>query len=209
MFKVDSEYDKAKVLHYLRGRAGLSMRLIRKLKNEKNGIQLNGLHVKTIDLIKTGDTITINIPDDASSLEPLDYDIDVLYMDDDLLIVDKPALLPVHPSHNHQGNTLANAVAWHLKKEGKSSVFRAIGRLDKGTSGIVICALNSFSASKLSGKIKKEYIAIAKGVMHNRGTIDAPIIRPDPTKTYRTVGEVGESAVTKWERMYGNDELTF
>jgi len=207
-FYVKNEYDNREVLHYLRGCAGLSVRLVRSLKQVDNGILLNGIPARTVDTIKAGDKITINIPEDEIIVQPTEYTINVLYEDDDIIVVDKPALLPMHPSHNHQGDTLANAVSWHLAKKGKSSTFRAIGRLDKGTSGIVICALNSFAAAKLSGKIKKEYTAIATGVLQGSGTIDKPIFRPDPIKTLRAVGEDGDRAVTHWQVIDGNNEMT-
>ncbi|NCC86718.1 MAG: RluA family pseudouridine synthase [Clostridia bacterium] len=207
-FYVGNEYDNKEVLHYLRGCAGLSVRLIRSLKQFDNGILLNDIHARTVDKIKAGDKITINIPDDDIIAQPSEHTIFVMYEDEDIIVVDKPALLPMHPSHNHQGDTLANAVSWHLAKEGKGSTFRAIGRLDKGTSGIVICALNSFAAAKLSGKIKKEYTAIATGVLQGKGTIDKPIFRPDPIKTLRAVGEEGDRAVTHWQVVGGNDKMT-
>lgn len=207
-FVVNEEYDNRKVLHFLRGSAGLSQRLIRSLKSVDNGILLNDLHARTVDKIKLGDRITINLPDDEVSASPTNYKIDVLYEDDDLLIVNKPPWLPMHPSHNHQGDTLANAVAWHLKNENKFSTFRAIGRLDKGTSGVVICALNSYSAHKLSGNFKKEYKAIATGVLEGNGTIDLPIYRPHPNKTYRAVGETGDRAITHWTALKTKNNKT-
>ncbi len=207
-FLVENEYDNRKVLHFLRGSAGLSVRLVRSLKQVDNGILLNGIPARTVDTIRLGDKITINIPDDDVIAKPTQYEIDVLYEDEDLLVVNKPAWLPMHESHNHQGDTLANAVSWHLQKEGKSSTFRAIGRLDKGTSGIVVCALNSYVAASLSGKIKKQYIAIAQGILKGSGTIDKPIYRPDPQKTLRAAGKEGERAVTHYEVIDCNNEMT-
>ena len=93
-------------------------------------------------------------------------------------------------------------------KEGKECVFRSVGRLDKGTSGIVVCALNKFSAAKLSGKIYKEYLAVAGGEFYGDGVIDKPIIRPDPMKTLRDVGVGGERAVTHWESLKVKDGCT-
>ena len=134
-------------------------------------------------------------------VEPLKIPLEVLFEDDDLLIINKPAGLANHPSHNHQGDTLANAVAYHLKSNGKSSVFRSVGRLDKGTSGIVICALNKLTAGVLSGKIYKEYEAICEGELTGSGVIDRPIYRPDPIITVRTVDERGERAITEWKAL--------
>lgn len=202
-FTIPEEYNGKKVLAFLKGEAKASARLITKLKHYDDGILLNGEHIRTVDVLKTGDVLSITVPADReeniSAVEPLEYDLKVLYEDDDLLIIDKPAGLPLHPSHNHQGDTVANAVAYHLKKQGKSAVFRSIGRLDRGTSGIVVCALNRFTAGVLNGKIYKEYMAVCEGIYEGEGIIDKPIYRPDPIKTFRTVDERGEPAVTEWK----------
>ena len=159
---------------------------------------LNGKSARTIDIIHVGDTITINIPEDDTSSVPSDFPLDVIYEDEDLLIINKPPMLAMHESHNHQGDTLANAVAGYLTKKGKSAAFRAIGRLDKGTSGIVVCALNTHIAARLSGNIKKQYLALVTGEYTEDGTINKPIYRPDPMKTYRTADDRGDYAVTHY-----------
>lgn len=209
-YKISSEYDGKTVLQFLKNRVGASARLIRNLKNIEKGITLNGEHIRTVDLMREGDILALKLPDDsgddAQIVEPLDFHITVLYEDEDLLIVDKPAGIALHPSHNHQGDTLANAVSHYLLKKGKKAVFRSVGRLDKGTSGIVICALNKFSAAKLQGKkIYKEYMAVAEGFYEGKGVIDRPIYRPDPIITVRTVDSRGERAVTEWSAVkHGN-----
>lgn len=157
-----------------------------------------------------GDILEINLPTDKkeSISIPVEMPLDIIYEDDDILVLNKPAMLAVHESHNHLGDTLSNAVAFHLKKEGKPSVFRAVGRLDKGTSGLMVCALNRYAASRLSGKIKKQYLAIATGVYEGEGTIDAPIYRPDPILTVRTVDERGEKAITHWKALKNDGKNT-
>ena len=204
-FVIPCEYDGSKVLYFLKGKAGLSSRMIRSLKLVENGIMLNGEHTRTVDPIKEGDHLTINIPDDEveEGLENYDGhdfgDLQILYEDDDLIVVNKPAMLAVHPSHNHQGDTLANLIAAYLLAKGRPATFRAVGRLDKGTSGIVVCALNAFAANKLQGHIEKTYFAIPSGIFLEDGVIEAPIFRPDPIKTFRTVDERGDFALTKYE----------
>ena len=184
-FTVTNEYDNKKVVHFLRGSAQLSARLIGTLKRVEDGILLNGSHIRTIDSIKAGDVITVNIPDDETAAEPISIPLDILFEDADLIAVNKSPFLAMHPTHNHQGDTLANAIAWHLADMGNNTAFRAIGRLDKGTSGVVICALNKYAAARLTGSIKKEYLAIAEGVFEGEGTIDMPICRPNPMQTVR------------------------
>ena len=201
-FTVPAEYNDKKVAHFLRGSAQLSSRLVNSLKRAENGILLNSSHARTIDIIKTGDTLTVNIPDDELSPEPKYYPLEILYEDTDILAVNKPPFLAMHPTHNHQGDTLANAVAWHLaRKGGSAAAFRAIGRLDKGTSGVVVCALNRYAASRLTGHIKKQYLAVVQGEFAGNGTIDSPIGRPDPMKTLRACGAGGDKAVTHWRSL--------
>lgn len=208
-YAIPSEYSSKRVLDFLK-HLGFSHRLITKLKQTPDGILLNGEHIRTIDLMCEGDILEINLPTDKkeSISIPVEMPLDIIYEDDDILVLNKPAMLAVHESHNHLGDTLSNAVAFHLKREGKPSVFRAVGRLDKGTSGLMVCALNRYAASRLSGKIKKQYLAIATGIYEGEGTIDTPIYRPDPILTVRTVDERGERAITHWKALKNDDENT-
>lgn len=207
-YTIPEEYDGKKVIAYLRGEAKISARLIKSLKRVENGITLNGEHIRTVDILHVGDKLKIEIPCPDGDIEPINIPIDVIYEDNDLIAVNKSPFLACHPTHNHQGDTLANALAYHLKKEGKQSVFRAVGRLDKGTSGIVICALNKHSAAKIPQTVEKEYIAVVSGKTEKFGTIDKPIYRPDPMKTIRAVGEQGDRAVTHWETLATNGECS-
>lgn len=207
---VDDKYDGKKVIDYLIKELNCSHRLIAKLKKEPDGITVNGEHIRTIDIIHKGDRLSITMPEDKkeSISVPTQMNLNIIYEDDDLLVVNKPPMLAVHESHNHLGDTLSNAVAYHLEREGKSSVFRAVGRLDKGTSGLMVCALNRYTASKLSGKVYKEYLAVADGVFEGSGTIDEPIYRPDPIITLRKVDQRGEKAVTNWTALKTDGECT-
>ncbi len=206
-YTIGDDFDGKKILQYLRGEAKLSAKLVRTLKHYDDGITLNGAHARTIDILHKGDVLAVTLPDGESEIEAVKMKIDIVYEDDDIVIINKDPFLAMHPSHNHQGDTLANALTYHLQKQGKPTVFRAVGRLDKGTSGLVVCALNSYSADRISTNTEKEYLAIVTGKTE-KGTIDAPIIRPDPIKTYRAVGEGGMEAVTHYEKIKGNDDLT-
>lgn len=200
-FVIDEAYNGKKVNAYLRSSARLSARLVNSLKRVENGITLNGVHTRTVDILHTGDLLCVNIPDDSNQIEPVEYPLDIVYEDDDVLLINKPAGLAMHPTHNHQGDTLANAVAAYFFKQGKNVTFRAVGRLDKSTSGLVLVALNKMAASKLSGEFHKVYYAVVGGEYHGKGTINKPIYRPDPMKTLRAVGETGDTAVTHWEAL--------
>jgi len=207
---ISENFDSKKVLDFLKRGNGYSHRMITKLKNKPDGLLLNGEHIRTIDLLHTGDMLTVNLPDDSEEKITVatEMPLDILYEDDDLIIVNKPPTLAVHESHNHVGDALSNALAHHLKNEGKDCAFRAVGRLDKGTSGIVVCALNKYCAAKLSGKVYKEYLAVASGVFEGEGTVDAPIYRPDPIITKRVVDGRGERAVTHWAAIRNDGKNT-
>ncbi|MBQ2842509.1 MAG: RluA family pseudouridine synthase [Clostridia bacterium] len=197
-FTVTPEYDGRKTVHFLRGGCGFSARV---MKRVKYSLVCNGKPLRTIDIVKAGDVISVTIPDDDALPEALCAEINVVYEDDDILVVNKSPFMAMHPTHNHQGDTLANAVTAYLAQKGKNAAFRAVGRLDKGTSGLVVCALNKLSASKLAGGVQKEYYALVKGKLEGEGRMDVPIYRPDPMKTLRACSyELGvEPAVTNWK----------
>ena len=197
-YPIDARFDGKKLYSFLKSEAKLSSKLIRSLKQSENGLLINGAHARTIDLLRAGDVVSVTIPDDANPAKPGLALPEILFADDDLLVVNKPALMPIHESHNHQGDTLQNSVALWLQTQGRSGAFRAVGRLDKGTSGVVVCALNAHAAARLSGKPEKTYLAIATKPFTGSGTIDAPIYRPDPMKTLRAVDPRGDRAVTHW-----------
>lgn len=205
---VPDEFDGEKVNMFLRGGIGLSYRTVRSLKQIRGSMLLDGEPIRTIDPLTKGSTLTVIIPDDKSTAEPQKAEFEVIYEDEDILVINKPAGLAMHPTHNHQGDTLANAVAYYLTQKGKDAVFRVAGRLDKGTSGLIVCALHKMAASKLNASFDKTYTAIVEGDYNGKGTINLPIIRPDPMKTLRAVGEGGEEAVTHWTALGNRNGLT-
>lgn len=206
---IPEEYDCQKVISYLKGKEKISARLLRTLKQKPCGITLNGNHIRTIDTIHKGDILTIDIPCPDGEIEGVKMDLDIIYEDDDIIAVNKSPFLACHPTHNHQGDTLANGIVYQLQQKNMPTMFRAVGRLDKGTSGIVLCALNKHSAALIPKTVKKEYFAVVNGTLPLTGTIDAPIYRPDPMKTIRAVGENGDNAITHWEVIKQNDKISY
>ena len=207
---VGQESDGQKLKVWLRGTLQLSCRSLVILKNDPRGLLRNGQPVRTIDPVHAGDVITVTFPDENNGILPTDGTLlNVVYEDSDLLVVNKPAGLAVHPTHNHQGDTLANQAAAYYA--GKNVVFRAVGRLDKCTSGLILLALNRHAASFLPDRVQKEYLAVAGGVFHGNGVIDRNIYRPDPMKTVRAVSRDnsrGETAVTHWEALAADGRRT-
>lgn len=205
VYIIPPEYGGKKLIAFLRGAVGVSVRTMAKLKADPEGLMRNGEHIRTIDLLRAGDELRIRMPEEKGGIAPaLPVDLDVVYEDADVLLINKPGNLAVHPTHNHQGDTLANQVAGYLAAKGSAGVFRAVGRLDKTTSGLVLCALNKHAAFRLSGNYEKEYLALVAGAFRGTGTIDRPIYRPDPGKTLRAAGDHGDPAVTHWECLASN-----
>ncbi len=208
-FVIPPEFDGEKLIAFLRGRVGVSVRTLNKLKADPEGLLLNGEHIRTVDPVHTGDVLTVRMPREACGIAPGEHaGLRIVYEDDDVLLIDKPGDLAVHPTHNHQGDTLANQVAGYLAANSKTAVFRAVGRLDKTTSGLVLCALNKHAAYRLSDAYEKEYLAVAQGALTGSGTVDTPIYRPDPNKTLRAAGDHGDPAVTHWQALASNGSLT-
>ena len=185
-----------------------SSRLICELRREEQGIFLNGEKAKTNAEIKAGDIVKITLPDGESEIEGVDLPLEVVFEDEDVLVVNKSAFTVCHPTRNHQGDTLANAVAFYLWKQGKKCTFRAINRLDRDTTGLVVIALNRYAAGRLAGQIEKTYTALATGEIKKDGTINMPIQRVDERKILRQVGENGQSAVTHYEVIKSAPEAT-
>lgn len=175
---------------------GVSASLLIKLKQTENGITLNGNFARAIDRASTNDILRIRIESKGHMPSPKKMDIEIPYEDEDIIVLNKPPLLPVHQSRNHIGDTLSNFVAYHMNED---TAFRAVFRLDRDTSGLVLVAKHELSASKLAGKIEKDYYAVVGGVIEEGGTIDAPIARCGDSIIKRRVDNSGERAVTHYE----------
>lgn len=190
---------------------GASIRIIKSIKFSDDGIILNGKRVFVNERLSFGDRLILNFPEDnAETAEPIYIPINIIYEDEDILVVNKSPNLAMHETHNHQNDTLSNAVAYHLIKNGKRAVFRSCGRLDKDTDGLCVIALNKLSCAVLQhrNKIKNSYLAISHGVIEKSGIVDAPIIRPYPDNTIRAVGDGGLNAITEYEPLYTDGENT-
>ena len=192
--------DGMKISDYLKRRLGFSSALITKIKF--GGVSLNGAVVTMRASVKEGDIISVTFPDEKSeNVEPIAMPLDILYEDEHIIAVNKPSDMPTHPSRGNHMPTLANAVAAYL---GAPFVFRAINRLDRGTSGIVIIAKNPYAAAKLGRAMKerqihKKYLALVSGIPEPReGLIDCPIAREREGELKRVVREDGKSALTEY-----------
>ena len=183
-YTIPQEADGFAVSRFLRSK-GYSARNITELKHPEHRILLNGSPVYMTHPVHAADTLTVEIHERAvsSHIVPVNLPLDILYEDEDILVVSKPAGMPVHPSLNNYTNSLANGLAWYYAQQGKPFVFRCSNRLDRDTSGITVIAKHMVSAGILSEAIarhaiRREYLAICAGhVTPAEGRIDAPIGR--------------------------------
>ncbi len=180
IFTIPSNYIGKTLKEFLYENLKISRATLTKLKKLPLGITLNGEHVTVRAILNEGDTLELQIEDreddENEYIIPCGELPPVLYEDDALMVLNKPAGMPTHTSIDHRTDTLANAVCAHFKNLGQSFVFRAVNRLDADTTGIVMIAKNRYYAGLLSrslanGEFKKEYIAVLDGETEKNGKI--------------------------------------
>ena len=202
---------------FLRQQLSLSNAEITRLKQRENGITVNGEHKTVRYILKHGDVLFLDINDGGTSenIVPTEMMLTVLFEDEHIIALDKPHGIPTHPSHGHYDDTLANGLMYYFSQKGEKCLFRAVNRLDRETSGIVLCAKNAFAAAKLSdfmqkGLFKKTYFALLSGKIPKNGTIDVNIKRKEESVIFRCVcgKDEGKRAVTLYEKLSENDAYT-
>lgn len=212
--EIDAELHGRRIKYLLRNHMGLSAALVKRLKNTSGGILLDGESVYVDRQVTRGQVLELNIVDTASdNIEPKDIPLDIIYEDEDIIVLNKPRAMPTHPSQNHHDDTLANGVMYYFRE--CDFTFRVITRLDRDTSGVVLVAKNPLSAQILSDDIKnkkilKEYIAVVNGVPNpSEGTVCAPIKRAEGSAILRCVARDGKEAVSEYtlERTSGDISL--
>ncbi len=193
-------------------RHGFSRVLITRLKASERGILVNDTRVTVRFQLRVGDVLDLAVDDSPESvnelLVPRELPLDILYEDDSVIAVNKPPEMPTHPSHGHFDDTLANALAFYFAQKNVPFVFRAVNRLDRNTSGVVLCAKNSLAAAEYSrlmqdGKIRKAYTAVLNGRLEQSGEINAPIKRLHESIILRGVCDIDDegakAALTRYE----------
>lgn len=197
---VDGVTGEVKIRDYLKKHLGFSTSLIAKVKYDN--VYLNGIAVHMRAMVKNGDQIKVVYPsEDSENIPPISIPLEILYEDDYIIAVDKPINMPIHPSKGNSLPTLANAIKAYFNSP---FVFRAVNRLDRDTSGIVLIAKDRLTSAKLSnsmknGMFKKEYEARIVGVPKDKsGTINAPIDREYEGSIKRVVTENGKQCITEY-----------
>ena len=205
---ISENTDAVTILDFLK-REGFSRHILSSMKNVPNTIILNGVRGFGRSVLKPGDHLMVTVPETESGKNIIrtEMELSILYEDEDILVINKPAGMPVHPSAGNYENTLANGIAWYFAEKGEDFVYRCINRLDRDTTGALILAKNPLSAAILSVQMKKRqirrtYLALVDGVPDVSGTIDAPIARMEGSVITREVNYLtGETAITHYERL--------
>ncbi len=205
--KINRELSGKTVLWVLKCRVRISSKALSSLKAKENGITVNGRHVTVRYILSEGDLLHLGTEDTAQPSEhiiPRCLPLDIIFEDDDIILLNKPSDMPTHPSHGHLDDTLANALAYRAEQAGEAFVFRPTTRLDRDTSGIVLAAKTRLASGKLfselsAGGFEKTYLCITVGVPEPTvGHIDAPIRRGDTGILMRVVADDGDASVTDY-----------
>ncbi len=185
----------------------ISRKSLSDIKN-KGTILCNNKEVTVRHIVISGDIITLRYPPEEKStyLSPESIPIDIVYEDEDVLVINKQSGICMHPTKGEPSGTLANGVLFHwFNKEDYDSGFHAVNRLDRNTSGIVLVAKNKFAKQQLtlqqqSKTLQRSYVAICEGVIQEEsGTIETPIGRDENHSTKRMVRDDGQLATTRFE----------
>ncbi len=178
----------------------LSVNAIKKVK--RGGLFVDGRAVTVRYILQEGEILKVSFPEEGGSdIVPREMPLDIVYEDEYLLCINKPPNMPVHPCRGNHLPTLAEGVMFYL---GEGFVFRAVNRLDRDTSGIVLIAKDADTAYRLGeqlkrGEVEKEYLALCLGIPSPEcGTIDAPIVREKEGDIRRVIREDGKRAITHY-----------
>ena len=212
-YQITENEQGTTVLDFLR-KKGFSRHILSSMKADKEALTRNGQRIGGREQLLAGDHFRVRLLEtvDSDGIVPVSMPLSILYEDEDILVINKPADMPVHPSIGNYTNTLANGVAAYLDAKDEHSPFRCINRLDRDTSGALILAKNAFSAAVLSTQmrnrqIRRTYLAVVEGITPPNGTIFAPISRVDDSVIERHVDFLrGEPAVTHYERLEVKNE---
>lgn len=223
-FFIDEEWAGRTVLSFVTCKLKISSAALAALKRDDRGITVDGKHVTVRHVLNVGETLTLNEKDSFEdvnqNIEPVNLKLDIIFENDDMIVVNKPADMPTHPSHNHHYDTVANGMAHIYSERGEPLIFRPMGRLDRNTSGIVVLAKHSIAASFLSyarrkSLFKKRYIAILCGRIDTDGslqTIDNYMKRTADSVIMRCVTNADDDgamrAVTHWNLLYTDDNIS-
>ena len=198
-FIVSENEDGARLGAFLRSRQ-VSAGLIKQVKYTQQGILVNGVRTNTNQPVFAGQKVEFFLQDEQSELSAEPMVLDIVRQTEHFAVINKPAGMVVHPTLNHEAGTLANGWMSYLAAKGQTGVFRPVNRIDRDTSGLVLCAKNSYAAPILAQEVEKVYLAVATGEMPlGKGVIDLPIARCGDSIIKREVAPHGQPSITEYE----------
>ncbi len=206
-YEVSCGENKIYIIDYMSGTLGFSSRQSKRLLKDRK-VHLNGKTAYRDNRLRNGDILEIDLSEDPrEDIEAEDIELSIIYEDEYILAVNKPPYMLVHPTPNHPGGTLLNAVAYHFREQGKETALRLLNRLDMNTSGIVVIPKSAAVHGYLdecmkAGSVKKYYIAVIEGILvPEKGIIDKPIGKNEADPIRRKVASDGQPAVTVYETL--------
>lgn len=205
-WQIEKEHQGISIRQYLQEIHSFSRRIIIALKFEGGQILVNGFPKTVRYRLAVGDLLTVIFPKETigANLKPEEMLLDIVYEDNDIIIVNKQAGMATMPGVNHQTGTVANGLLAYYKKKNIPYTIHVVTRLDRDTSGLMLIAKHRYSHSLLAeshlhGKLKREYTALVEGHLEDKhGKIDAKIARKEDSIIERTVDEHGKEAITNY-----------
>ena len=203
LYIIDKDYKS--ISDFLKSKGYTSSNIV-ELKKYENGIVLNGTWAYMNQKPAILDRLLVRVCEykKSENILPVFIKLDIKYEDEDIVVVNKPSGMPIHPSLNNYENSMANALMYYYRE--KNFVFRCINRLDRDTTGLTVVAKHFLSAGILNTsmqrrEIKRVYNAIVEddGSLKESGTVDAPIAREDDTLIKRRVSKEGQRAITHYK----------
>jgi len=221
-YNIPSDFAGHKISEYLKSKH-YSEKILAALRQDEEALRVDGKIAHMNHIITKSCTLTLCSRDESDLLRdcsapkvlPVKLPLEILYEDADLMVINKPAHMPIHPSRQNYENTLGNAVIYHYQQKGENHLFRCINRLDKDTSGLTIIAKNRIIAAMLYDQMQnraiyREYTALVEGTLEGSGTLSMPIRKSDETGTIMRIidFEKGQHAVTHYEAEPLTNELS-
>ena len=211
-YNITAQDNGVTISDYLK-KQGFSHAVIVQLKKIPESILLNGKWEYMSTRLNDGDCLFIHFEETEGSenIVATNLPLSICYEDEDILVVNKPADMPIHPSMNNYDNTLANAVCHYYQTQGIPYTFRCVNRLDRDTTGLTILAKHLISSAILNSEvsvrgISREYLAIVKGFTEDEGTVHA---RKEGSTIERQIDVLhGETAITHYKRLAYQDGLS-
>lgn len=205
-YKIKENNQYYNIKEVLKKEFHISDRLVSKLKHAKQ-IYLNNKPAYVSEKLEVGNSIVVDLDfnEISDNIIPTKVNLDILYEDDALLIVNKPCNIPVHPSVDHYTDSLSNGIRYYFDSIHLNRKIRPVNRLDKNTTGIVIFAKNEYIQECLIKQMKnnifkKEYLALVEGILENvSGIINAPIARKENSIIEREISDNGSTSITHYK----------